>query len=86
MRASIGAKATGSPTLPFLRSTAVPGILTHGSRGECQVPVSLGVTVAGVPWNFSATPCEVTAAPLPDMDGDAIRAFLATAMPVVAEG
>jgi crotonobetainyl-CoA:carnitine CoA-transferase CaiB-like acyl-CoA transferase len=61
-------------------------IVENGMAATIFRPEWGRVTVAGVPWNFSATPCKVTATPLPDMDGDAIRAFVATAMPVAAEG
>ena len=43
------------------------------------------VSVAGVPWNFSATPCQVTAAPIPGQDGPMVRAWLASRHDAAAE-
>jgi crotonobetainyl-CoA:carnitine CoA-transferase CaiB-like acyl-CoA transferase len=60
-------------------------IVENGMAATISRPEWGQVTVAGVPWKFSATPCKVTATPLPDMDGDAIRASLATAPPIAAE-
>ena len=60
-------------------------ILDNAMLATIRRPEWGEVSVAGVPWNFSATPCQVTAAPIPGQDDTVVRAWLASRHDAAAE-